>query len=76
MRITQLDYTAIRAANSATANANSMALAVEQSQHNALATQFNVDSTKNYIDAVNRENYAKGWINASMRLANTGASDS
>ena len=72
MRITQLDYTAIRAANSATANANSMALAVEQSQHNALATQFNVDSTKNYIDAVNRENYAKGWINASMRLANTG----
>lgn len=72
MRITQLDYSAIRAANSATANANSMALAVEQSQHNALATQFNVDSTKNYIDAVNRENYAKGWINASMRLANTG----
>lgn len=72
MRITQLDYSAIRAANSATANANSIALAVEQSQHNALATQFNVDSTKNYIDAVNRENYAKGWINASMRLANTG----
>lgn len=70
MKITQLDFSAIRAANSVQANANSAAIAVAQSRHNALATQYNVDYTKKYVDAVNKENNTKSWINFGVGLAN------
>ena len=70
MKITQLDYSAIRAANSAQANANSMALAVETQKHNNLMTKYNVEYTDKYIKAVNKENNAKRWIQFGTDVAN------
>lgn len=70
MKITQLDFSAIRAANSAQANANSLALAVETQKHNNLMTKYNVEYTDKYIKAVNKENNAKRWIQFGTDVAN------
>lgn len=70
MKITQLDFSAIRAANSAQANANSLALAVETQKHNNLMTKYNVEYTDKYIKAVNKENDAKRWIQFGTDVAN------
>ena len=71
MKITQLDYSAIRAANSAQANANSMALAIDQQRHNNLMTAANVVYTDKSVKSSQRIYNAQKDLREAQKIGNS-----
>lgn len=71
MKITQLDYSAIRAANSAQANANSMALAIDQQRHNNLMTAANVVYTDKSVKSSQRIYNAQKDLREAQKVGNS-----
>lgn len=71
MKITQLDYSAIRAANSVQANANSMALAIDQQRHNNLMTAANVVYTDKSVKSSQRIYDAQKDLREAQKIGNS-----
>ena len=72
MKITQLDFSAIRSANAAQAQANQMRINVEAGTRNTQLTAYNVDTTDRYIKTVRTERRNKQILNTVMGFVDIG----
>ena len=72
MKITQLDYTAIRSANAAQAQANQMKINVEDGTRRTQLTRYDVDTTDRYIKAVRTERRNKSILDTVMGVVDIG----